>query len=163
MRCAVMIFLVMNTNHILKALKCYGASESQSALTGIVALDQLPNRLRNQPVTFVVNTQKKRLPGKLWFVVRVKSNGQGEIFDSLGFRYNHIEVALVKRWMNNNCVKWTYNSARLQGQGTPFCGAYAIYYILHRDKFKCLHDFIVKNYDQLCTRTNDVFMSYFMI
>ena len=72
----------------------------------------------------IVNTAKKGETGQHWFVV-LKHEKQYELFDSLGQGEKYLTEL-------NISGKLTFNTTVLQGSNTDTCGAFCLYYIVHR-------------------------------
>lgn len=101
------------------------------AFHGVFPLDKLPFAVPRYPYFMIVNTQSHNLPGEHWIVIYIDHNRLGEIFDSLALP---IAQPLI-RWMNQFTRSFTKSHLTYQHPLSSKCGAFALYFILHR-----LHD-----------------------
>jgi len=108
----------MDTDHIERLLA------NQPGFQGVFSSDTLPTT----PRLLVCNTDPARKPGEHWIAIYVDKNGRGEYFDSFGRKPNkHFE-----RYMNSNCVRWTFNKKQLQSRISGFCGYYCCLFVVLR-------------------------------
>ena len=91
-------------------------------------MDTLPRRLSHYPAYMVINTQSHNLPGEHWLAVFITKDKRGEVFDSLG---RPLSTYLI-RWLNQFTKAWKYNRKTYQHSLSDKCGAFVIYYLLHR-------------------------------
>lgn len=112
---------------------------------GIVSIDTIPRRFKNKEFV-VINTEPSSEQGQHWFcLLKVKTN-QYEIFDSLGF--DEQKINLFKQYVKFPNCTFKFNSTRVQSPSSQSCGLFVIYFIVQR-----LHNFDLKFEDLL----NDVF------
>jgi len=75
----------------------------------------------------VSNTDPQHRPGRHWIAIYISSDRQfGEYFDSFG---RDAPPSFV-RFMNDNCMYWTFNETHLQSIASNFCGYYCVYYCI---------------------------------
>jgi hypothetical protein len=60
------------------------------------------------------------------------TNGQGEYFDSYGLPPLSRHVV---NFMITNARHWTFNKRQLQNAITTMCGAYTIFFLMHRSQY----------------------------
>ena len=94
---------------------------------GTFPVNKLPP-VSQYPSCYVVNNQTENLPGQHWIAIWVDEKRVGEVFDSFGM----LPPTWIQLWMNRNCRYWTYNQKLYQNPLTNLCGAYCIYYLVHR-------------------------------
>ena len=92
---------------------------------GIFACDQLPDIVIRRSV-IVVNTDPSTQPGQHWICMYFDENGYGEFFDSFGMAPKPV----FGRYMNRQCIAWTFNNMQMQSLVSRFCGHYCIWYCL---------------------------------
>jgi len=111
----------MNTLEIEDVLKKHPGT--RFVLKGVYARNRLPRQL-NVPSALVGNTEPDSLDGEHWIV-----NSRGEYYDPMGLPpYQAAYVA----FLNKHCTSWTYNTVRVQEEGSTVCGQHCIYYLIHR-------------------------------
>jgi hypothetical protein len=104
----------MNTKVIARLLA------KEVRFQGVFSVDTLPNN----PRLLVCNTDPSTKPGDHWIAIHVDDNGRGEYFDSCGRSPNEH----FNRYMNANCISWTFNVKQLQSVVSAFCGFYVVVY-----------------------------------
>jgi hypothetical protein len=68
--------------------------------------------------------------GQHWIAIYIDANSRGEYYDLTG-RPPH-ESAYVN-FMNKHCLHWTYDTVRVQDEGSIVCGLRCIFfYPIHR-------------------------------
>jgi hypothetical protein len=67
--------------------------------------------------------------GQRWVAIYIDANSRGEYYDPTG-RLPH-ESAYVN-FMNKHCLHWTYNTVRVQEEGSTVCGHHCMFYLIHR-------------------------------
>src|SRR5579863_3134311 len=70
-----------------------------------------------------------RIPGTHWTCVLFEKDKRGWIgtyFDSYGFPPC---VYSIRKYLNENCYKWSYNTQRIQEYGSSVCGVYVILFL----------------------------------
>ena len=77
----------------------------------------------------VGNTDPDHPMGQHWIAIYIDANSRGEYYDPTG-RPPH-ESAYVN-FMNKRCLHWTYNTVRVQEEGSTVCGFHCIFYLIHR-------------------------------
>jgi hypothetical protein len=116
----------MNTLEIDTLLKKH--PHSRPVVKGVYARNRLP-RLLNVPSAIVGNTDPDHRMGQYWVAIYIDANSRGVYYDPTG-RPPH-ESADVN-FMNKHCLHWTYNTVRVQEEGSPVCGRHCISYLIHR-------------------------------
>lgn len=102
--------------------------ETLQAFHGVFSMDKLPFAVPKYPFFMIVNTQSHNLPGEHWIAIFIDENKKGEIFDSLA----RPTAQPLIRWMNQFTRSFTKNHLRYQHVLSSMCGAFVIFYILHR-------------------------------
>jgi hypothetical protein len=67
--------------------------------------------------------------GQNWIAIYIDANSRGEYYDPTGHPPH--ESAYVN-FMNIHCLHWTYNTVRVQEEGSTMCGFHCIFYLIHR-------------------------------
>ena len=116
----------MNTLEINSLLKKH--PHSRPVLNGVYARNRLP-RLLNVPSALVGNTDPDHPMGQHWIAIYIDANSWGEYYHPT-WRPPH-ESAYVN-FMNKHCLHWTYNTVRVQEEGSTMCGFHCIFYLIHR-------------------------------
>jgi hypothetical protein len=116
----------MNTLKIDTLLKKH--PHSRPVFNGVYARNKLP-RLLNVPSVLVGNTVPDHRMWQHWGAIYINANSRGEYYDPTG-RLPH-ESTYVK-FMNKHCLQWTYNTVRVQEEGSIVCGLHCIFYLIHR-------------------------------
>ena len=75
------------------------------------------------------NTDPDHRMRQHWIAIYIDANSRGEYYDPTG-RPPH-ESAYVN-FMNKHCLHWTYNTVRVQEEGSIVCGLHCIFYLIHR-------------------------------
>lgn len=104
------------------------STETLQAFHGVFSMDTLPFAVPHYPFFMIVNTQSHNLPGEHWIAIFIDQNKSGEIFDSLA---QPLAQPLI-RWMNQFTRSFTKSHLRYQHVLSSMCGAFVIFYILHR-------------------------------
>ena len=116
----------MNTLEINTLLKKY--PHSRPVLNGVYARNRLP-RLLNVPSALVGNTDPDHPMGQNWIAIYIDANSRGEYYNPTG-RPQH--ESAYDNFMNKHCLHWTYNTVRVQEEGSTMCGFHCIFYLIHR-------------------------------
>jgi hypothetical protein len=116
----------MNTLEIDTLLKKH--PHSRPVFKGVYVRNRLP-RLLNVPSVIVGNTDPDHRMGQHWVAIYIDANSRGEYYDPTG-RPPH-ECAYVN-FMNKHCLHWTYNTIRVQEEGSTVCEHHCIFYLIHR-------------------------------
>lgn len=117
---------------IENAIYTHADDVTREAFHGVYSIDQLPFAVPHYPFFMIVNTQAHNLPGAHWISVFIDKNRRGEVFDSLA-------IPLPKpmsRWMNQFTRSLTRNHLTYQHPLSDSCGAFAVYFVLHRLRSK---------------------------
>ena len=61
----------------------------------------------------------------------IEANSRGEYYDPTG-RPPHESAYMYVNVMNKHCLHWTYNTVRVQEEGSTVCGHHCIIYLIHR-------------------------------
>lgn len=131
------------------------SNETLQAFHGVFAIDKLPFAVPHYPFFMIVNTQSHNLPGEHWIAVFIDANKRGEVFDSFALP---LTQSLI-RWMNGFTRSFTKNHLTYQHELSSTCGAFVLFYVLHRlhdpmcmtrifSSSVLLNDSIVRNYYQ---------------
>ena len=112
----------MNTLEINTLLKKH--PHSRPVFKGVYTRNRLP-RLLNVPSALVGNTVPDHRMWQHWGAIYIDANSRGEYYDPTG-RPTH-ESAYVN-FMNKHCLQWTYNTVRVQEEGSIEC----IFYLIQR-------------------------------
>ena len=97
---------------------------------GTYAADELHYIARHKrPLLAVINTHDRKSPGEHWTVIYLRNYNYGEYFDSYGKKPS----IRVQTFLNDNCLKWTYNAQCLQSELSISCGYFCLVYCI----FKC--------------------------
>lgn len=91
---------------------------------GVFSVDTLPSN----PRLLVCNTDPSNEPGEHWVAIWVDVNGHGEFFDPVGLPPDED----FEQYMDNWCVRWTYNNRQLQNWFSIYCGHYCCFYCAYR-------------------------------
>ena len=110
------------------AIYQHADDKTLEAFHGVYSMDKLPFAVPNYPFFMVVNTQAHNLPGAHWISVYIDKNRRGEVFDSLALP---IPQPLT-RWLNQFTRSITRNRIAYQHPLSDTCGAFAVYFVLHR-------------------------------
>jgi hypothetical protein len=87
------------------------------------------SRLLNVPSALVGNTDPDHRMGQHWVAIYINANSKGEYYDSTG------RPPLLRAYVNfmkKHCHCWTYNTVRVQEEGSIVCGHHCIFYLIHR-------------------------------
>jgi hypothetical protein len=116
----------MNTLKIDTLLKKH--PHSRPVFKGVYARNRLP-RLLSVPSALVGNTVPDHRMWQHWGAIYIDANSRGEYYDPT--RRPPHESAYVN-FMNKHCLQWTYNTVRVQEEGSIVCGLHCIFYLIHR-------------------------------
>ena len=116
----------MNTLKIDNLLKKH--PHSRPVFKGVYTRNRL-HRLLNVPSTLVGNTVPDHRMWQHWGAIYIDANSRGEYNDPT--RHPPHESAYVN-FMNKHCLQWTYNTVRVQEEGSIVCGLHCIFYLIHR-------------------------------
>lgn len=98
------------------------------AFYGVFSIDDLPFAVPHYPFFMIVNTQAHNLPGEHWKTVFIDKERRGEVFDSLALPLTNTLI----RWLNRFTRSFTVNHLAYQHPLSATCGAFAVFYVLHR-------------------------------
>ena len=127
---------------------------TREAFQGIYPMDALPKAIAQYPFFMIVNTQAHNLPGEHWICVFIDKNRRGEVFDSLALPLRNSLI----RWMNRFARTITSSHLNYQHPLSATCGAFVLYYILHRlQDAKCMS----RKFDSSVASNETRIMSYF--
>lgn len=134
----------------------FASKKTQAAFLGVFSINQLPTKLPQLPILFIINTNTSNLPGQHWKAIYVSKSREGEVFDSLASPVSLI----LNLWMNEFTRKWTVSTTILQNPLSSSCGAYVLYYVMsrlnHSSLKSCIAPFSTDVFD------NDMRMEQFM-
>jgi hypothetical protein len=68
-------------------------------------------------------------PGTYWVALYIDANSRGEYYDSTG-RPPFLRAYV--NFVNKHCTSWTYNTIRVQEEGSTVCRHHCIFYLIHR-------------------------------
>ena len=100
---------------------------------GVYASNTLPIEIYKRPCALVVNTDEAHEPGSHWTAIYLDQHGNGDYFDSYGL------CPLSKHtldFLDRNTHHWTFNTRQLQHSITTMCGAYCVFYLMYRCRYK---------------------------
>ena len=69
--------------------------------------------------------------GQHWVAIYSDANSRGEYYDPTG-RPPFLRPRAYVNFMNKHCTSWTYNTVRVQEEGSTVCGHHCIFYLVHR-------------------------------
>ena len=116
----------MNTLEIDTLLKKH--PHSRPVFNGVYARNRSP-RLLNVPSALVGNTDPDHRMGQHWVAIYIDANSRGQYYDPTGtppFLMDYVN------FMNKHCTSWSYNTVRVQEEGSTVCGHHCIFYLVHR-------------------------------
>ena len=116
----------MNTLEIGTLLKKH--PHCRPVFKGVYARNRLPILL-SVPSNLVGNTDPNHRTGQHWVAIYIDANSRGEYYDPTGtplFLRAYVNV------INKHCTSWTYNTVRVQEEGSTVCGHHCIFYLIHR-------------------------------
>lgn len=146
----------LTTLDLEKFILLFANEATREAFLGVFPINYLPRRILRLPVLFIINTNPSNLPGQHWKAIYISSKSVGEVFDSLA-----TPVSLqLEQWMNRFTKKWITSTMTLQNPISPSCGAYVLYFVMTRLKYKSLKSCLVpftKN-----VMDNDRFVEHFL-
>ena len=119
----------MNTEELLRSV--LSDDVVRRTFGGVLPRDKLPKKiLKDFPVSFIVNTDTGRGPGKHWVAFYLENRHYGEFFDSYGYRPEHLAKEFGT-FLSKNVENWEHNRRKLQGDFSTVCGQYCLFF-LHR-------------------------------
>jgi hypothetical protein len=116
----------MNTLEIDTLLKKH--PHSRPVFKGVYARKRLL-RLLNVPSALVGNTDPDHRMGQHWVAIYIDANSKGEYYEPIGrppFLRDYVN------FMKKHCHTGTYNTVRVQEEGSTVCGHHCISYLIHR-------------------------------
>jgi hypothetical protein len=124
----------MNTLEIDHVLKTHPST--RNVFKGVYARNRLPRRW-NVPSALIGNTDPDDRPGTHLVALCSDANSRGEYYDPTG-RPPFLRAYV--NFMNKHCTSWTYNTVRVQEEGSTVCGHHCIFYLIHRCTGKSTDD-----------------------
>ena len=118
----------LSGHDLVRTIKQHGDSATRQAFGGVFAMDTLPSAVPHYPYLMIVNTQAHNLPGQHWIAVFIDKDRRGEVFDSLALPLTNTLI----RWLNRFSRTFTVNRLAYQHPLTATCGAFVLFYALHR-------------------------------
>lgn len=118
----------MDTNTLRCIVNCDPVLSQK--VIGVISADEIPKRISSYPTAFIINTDRKRDPGRHWLAFYVTSQ-RGEFFDSYGQRPSFYSGGFNDFFVVNN-LTLQYNDKRLQSMDSNACGYYCVYYLINR-------------------------------
>ena len=120
---------------------------------GVCAADELPLRVPYRPSVYLVNTDKKRQPGRHCVTFYFPRKGPSEFFDSMGrspeYYNRRFKTVLLKNGSN-----YVANAIRVQSWETTTCGHFCLFYSAHRCRGWSMRR-IVHSFDSKHLRVNE--------
>lgn len=128
----------LSGNELVRKIERNGSPATRAAFHGVYAMDDLPFAVPHYPYFMIVNTQSHNLAGQHWIAIFIDSNKRGEVFDSFSLPLSQPLI----RWMNRFTRSFTTSHLTYQHPLSAKCGAFVLYYILHRLNDKhCMRNF----------------------
>ena len=118
----------LTTKELIEKVKRNADGATLAAFHGVFPIDELPFAVPHYPFFMIVNTQSHNLPGEHWISVFIDANRRGDIFDSFALPLSNVLI----RWMNRFTRSFTSNRFTYQHPFSASCGAFTLYFILHR-------------------------------
>ena len=122
----------LSNHQLIRKVLLNGDDATRAAFDGVYPLDQLPRAVPHYPFLMFVNTQSHNLPGLHWIVVFIDAAKVGDVFDSFALPLSNTLI----QWLNRHTRRWGQSHLTLQHPLSSTCGAFALYYALHRLKEK---------------------------
>lgn len=97
---------------------------------GVFSADEIPQKITSYPAAFIINTDRRRDPGRHWVAFYVTDH-TGEFFDSYGRKPSFYSCGFSDFFAVNNLTV-QHNDKRLQSKDSKACGYYCIYYLINR-------------------------------
>ena len=119
----------MNAKDIFTALR--NDKRAAPIFAGVYPSDMLPRDTISYPSAFVVNLDNSRQEGSHWISIFFDRTGSSEVFDSYGKRPLPPNIVQFLR-RHTTLGRTRHNAKQLQSFFSTVCGAYAIFYIMHR-------------------------------
>jgi hypothetical protein len=116
----------MNTLEIDHVLKTHPST--RNVFKGVYTRNRLPSRV-GVPSAVIENTDPDDRPGTHWVALYIDANSRGEYYDPKG-RPPFLRAYL--NFMNKHCTSWTYNTIRVQEEGSTVCEHNCIFYLIHK-------------------------------
>ena len=118
----------LSEKEIVRLIRRHADPITLEGFQGVFPMDELPFAVGKYPFFMIVNTQAHNLPGEHWIAVFIGKDKRGEIFDSFAMPPSNTLI----RWMNQFTRTFTSSRTAYQHPLSATCGAYVLYYILHR-------------------------------
>ena len=109
-------------------IKQHADKATRNAFHGVFSMDRLPFAVPHYPFFMIINTHSHNLPGEHWKTVFIDKDKRGEVFDSLALPLSNTLI----RWLNCFTRSFHVNHLAYQHPLSPTCGAFAVFYVLHR-------------------------------
>lgn len=115
---------LLSTDEIAKCMRQFPGN-----FLGVFPMNRLPKTvIRIYPFCFIVNTDHHGFPGKHWIAI-YGTRTHLDVFDPLSGQLPSLLTRWIfKRYGNN----WKTNKSAYQFALSTLCGAYCIWYLLHR-------------------------------
>lgn len=118
----------MDAKDIYQILK--SDPRASSCFQGVYPSDKLPEGKISYPSAFVANIDKSHEKGSHWIAFFFDKLGEASYFDSYGF---YPLLPTFEKFLDRHAKgKIKYNNTQLQSLFSTTCGAYVIFYIMHR-------------------------------
>ena len=128
----------LDNHDIIDKISYNADDETWRAFDDVYPIDKLPNAISQYPIFIVINTHTKNLPGQHWKAVLIKEDKTAEVFDSFALPLN----TFTEKWLNKFTRKWKCNQRAYQHPSSALCGAYVLYFILNRLKYRNYKSFL---------------------
>lgn len=149
----------MNTHQIMDIL--LNDKDMRNQYGGVWAANALKSpRKITRPKLYIVNTDESNLPGSHWVLFYIPREGYPEFFDSLG-RKPYDYHPYFERFLLSYDKSYMQNVKRLQNYESTLCGAYCIFYAVHRCKGYSMRA-IVHKFESNTLKQNDALIVEFM-
>ena len=100
---------------------------ASNAFGDVLAADELPDRIKQKPVFYIVNTDISDKTGKRWVVIYI--GACVEYFDPLAKSPNAVIEHFLSRISPNGYLRMT---SPVQGKQSRNCGQFCLYYCYYR-------------------------------
>ena len=124
----------MNTLEIYHVLKTH--PNTRNVFKGVYARNRLPRRL-SVTSALVGNTDPNDRSETHWVALYIDANSRGDYYVPTGI------PPFLRAYVNfmiKHCTTWTYNTIRVQEEGSTVCEHHCIFYLIHRCAGKPMGD-----------------------
>lgn len=143
----------MNSDEIVHILN----RDCANLFIGVYARDTLPAKLPpKRPILLVCNTDPHYKAGEHWICMYFDETGTAEYFCSLGQE----PMPIFERYLTKNSKLFVWNDIKLQSIVSAYCGNYAVFYAIFKNKGYSMEDII--NCFTTDTTLNDIIAHKFV-